>query len=67
MRVTGIMRNASALAIIEDAQGTHVVGAGDLVGPGVRVVAIDVGRGVVELTAHGVPVDVALSEVVRKP
>jgi len=67
LRVTGILRNASALAIIEDAQGAHIVGAGDLVGPGVRVVAIDAGRGVVELNAQGTNLEVPLQTPAPKP
>lgn len=54
--IAGIIGDAAALAIVEDGTGSHIVATGDVLGPGVRVVAIDLQRGAVELLQHGAPV-----------
>jgi len=60
-RVAGIIRDTVALAIVEDGVRSHIVEPGDILGPGVRVVAIDARRGVVELMQDGVPVELRLA------
>jgi len=66
-RVVGILRNAVALAILEDGKGSYIVEPGDLLAPGVRVAAIDAAKGIVVLVRDGVPVELRLSTEVKSP
>ncbi len=59
-RVAGIIRDAVALAIVEDGTRSYIVEPGDVLRPGVRVTAIDARRGVVRLMADGLPVELQL-------
>ncbi len=59
-RVAGIIRDAVALAILEDGTRSYVVEAGDELRPGVRVTAIDVSRGIVQLMQGGTPTELRL-------
>ncbi len=59
-RVAGILRNNVAMAILEGGATSRIVEPGDELEPGVRVVAIDVGRGVVRIMQDGAPVELRL-------
>ncbi len=59
-RVAGIIRDAVALAILEDGTRSYVVEAGDELRPGVRVTVIDVSRGIVQLMQGGTPTELRL-------
>lgn len=60
LRLTGIIGDADALAIVADEKGSHIVGSGDEVGPGTRVVRVDAKRGVVEVRHDGVVTELTL-------
>jgi len=61
-RLTGIMGEGPRLvAIFEDKDGSHVVSSGDLLAPGVRVIAIYPLRDVVQLNQNGATVEVHLA------
>ena len=66
-RVVGFLWGDAALAILEDGQGSYIVGPGDTVKPGVRVVAIDVRREIVRLDRDGTAVELTLPVVRRSP
>jgi hypothetical protein len=61
-RLTGILGDTSGLAIVEDGSATHIVAAGDVLAPGVRVVSVDPVRGVVALTRDGVPITLRMDQ-----
>jgi len=48
------------MAILEDGATSRIVESGDQLKPGVRIVAIDVGRGVVRIMQDGAPVELRL-------
>lgn len=58
--IAGIIGDAVTLAIVEDGTGSHIVEKGDMLRPGVRVVAIDIERAVVELMQNGAAVELRL-------
>ncbi len=60
-RVAGLIYDTVALAIVEDGTTSHIVEAGDVLSPGVQVVAIDAGRGVVKLMQDGAPIELQLT------
>jgi hypothetical protein len=64
-RVVGFLWAQTAYAILEDGEHSYIVGPGDVVTPGVRVVAIDVPHEVLHLTRDGTPVDLTLRSVGR--
>lgn len=66
-RVAGIIRDAVALAILEDGTRSYVVEAGDELRPGVRVAAIDVSRGIVQLMKDGTPTELRLGRGGKAP
>ncbi len=66
-RVAGIIRDAVALAILEDGTRSYVVEAGDELRPGVRVTAIDVSRGIVQLMQGGTPTELRLGGGGKSP
>ena len=59
-RVVGFVWGDSALAILEDGQDSYIVAPGDTVKPGVRVVAIDDRRELMQLDRDGMPVQLML-------
>jgi len=59
-RVVGFLWGDTAIAILEDGQDSYIVGPGDTVKPGVRVVAIDVRRELVRLDRDGTAVELML-------
>lgn len=61
-RLTGILGDSTGLAIVEDGTETHIVAAGDLLAPGVRVVSVDPVRGVVALTRDGMPLQLRMDQ-----
>lgn len=65
-RLVGLLWGDRAFVILEDSQGSYIVGPGDTVRPGVRVVAIDVRREAVRLDRDGTPIDLTLSVAVRR-
>ena len=65
-RLVGLLWGDRAFVILEDGQGSYIVGPGDTVRPGVRVVAIDVRREAVRLDRDGTPIDLTLSVAVRR-
>jgi len=60
LRLTGIIGDADALAIVADEKGSHIVGRGDEIGPGTQVVRVDAKRGVVEVRHDGVVMELTL-------
>lgn len=66
-RVAGVLGGSEALAILEDGARSYIVAPGDVPVPGVRVVAIDVGRGVVALVRNGVPQELQLERGGKAP
>ncbi len=66
-RLVGFLWGDAAFVILEDGQGSYIVGPGDTVKPGVRVVAIDVRREVVRLDRDGTAVELTLPVVRRSP
>ena len=65
-RLVGLLWGDRAFVILEDSLGSYIVGPGDTVKPGVRVVAIDVRREAVRLVRDGTPIDLTLSVAVRR-
>ena len=59
-RLTGVMGGPMAVAILVDKDGSHVVSSGDVLAPGIRVLAIDAAHGVVQLDQFGTTVEVRL-------
>lgn len=66
-RVAGVLGGSEALAILEDGTKSYIVAPGDVLAPGVRVVAIDVGRGVVALIRNGVSQELYLERGGKAP
>lgn len=66
-RVTGIIRDTVALAIVEEGPRSYVVEVGEVLRPGVRLAAIDARRGVVQLIQDGLPVELRLAEGGKAP
>lgn len=60
-RLTGVLGGPRAVAILVDKDGSHIVSAGDVLAPGVRVLAIDPLHGVVQLDQYGSTVEVRLA------
>lgn len=65
--LVGFLWGDRALAVLQDSQGSYIVAPGDIVRPGVRVVAIDVRREVVELDQHGTKFSVGLQPPAATP
>ena len=59
--LTGVMGGPTAVAILVDKEGSHIVQPGDVLAPGVRVVGIDPVHGVVQLNQYGETVEVHLA------
>jgi hypothetical protein len=60
-RVVGFLWGDTAFAILEDGPNSYIVGPGDTVTPGTKVVAIDVQREVVRLDRGGTAIDLPLT------
>jgi len=65
-RLVGFLWGDTAVVILEDSQGSYIVGPGETVKPGIRVVSIDVRREVVRLDRNGTPVELTLLGAVRR-
>lgn len=62
LRLAGIIAGHSVLAIVEDGRTSYIVGPGDALGPGARVVLIDVRRGSMTLEHDGAPEELTLQK-----
>jgi hypothetical protein len=59
LRLVGFVMGRTSLALIEDGKRSYLVAPGDLVIPGLRVVAVDATRQRVRLQWYGTPLELS--------